>query len=122
MKIIGIIGLFALIASVATHAQVDATLQLRGKSYPKLNEKECLAKGGRWGVLGIPGSPYPPECNLRTTDSEKNVESPRTVKGTAWPILPLPARRSANVPITKSKLVAVSIFRMVKLSVFATKA
>ena len=53
---------------------------------------------------------------------KKNVESPRTVKGTAWPILPLPARRSANVPITKSKLVAVSIFRMVKLSVFATKA
>ena len=81
MKIIRIIGLFALIASVATHAQVDATLQLRGKSYPKLNEKECLAKGGRWGVLGIPGSPYPPECNLRTTDSEKKCGKPEDCEG-----------------------------------------
>jgi hypothetical protein len=70
--------IIAIALLVAYSAEAD---EFRFKTFPKLTEKECHAKGGYWGVNGMPGSPRPPECNLRTSDAGKNCLSSKECEG-----------------------------------------
>jgi hypothetical protein len=54
---------------------------LRWKQDVPSTEKECIARGGRWGSVGIPGNPYPPECTLATSDSGKICKNTEDCQG-----------------------------------------
>lgn len=69
----------AVIAFIAAHGAVAS--EFRFKSYPPVTEEGCRAKGGYWGVNGMPGSPRPAECNLRTTDAKRVCSTSEECEG-----------------------------------------
>lgn len=81
MRIVIVSAMILLAGAACASDKQDAGHFLRWKTFPVLDKEQCLAKGGRWGVLGMVGAPYPPKCNLSTTDAEKVCSQPEDCQG-----------------------------------------
>jgi hypothetical protein len=47
----------------------DRFLQVEQKTIPRLSERACLDRGGRWGSPGIPGNDRAATCDLPSPDA-----------------------------------------------------
>jgi hypothetical protein len=81
MKIIIGLVIICIASSALAGDNADLNLKFRWKSFPSLSKEECLERGGKWRVLGMPGAPYPPQCNLQTKDAGKPCKNPEDCEG-----------------------------------------